>query len=471
EGLLEKNAYDIAKILETEIKYERKFKCNACDNYCPISVLNVNEHKYMFGGRCDKYANMRKKRVIDESQVNDYVQRRDDLLFKECAPEPGSLKIRKDIVVGIPRAFSVHTLYPLYSWFFHGLGVKTLLSANVAHEGTVRVESAYCFPAEIAHGAVQDSYDHDVDFLFVPHFKTMPSYEKDVHATVCPITQGLPYYIKKAFPEIPEEKYLSPVIHFKYGSAPVRDAFVQMAQQLGFSKAAGRDAFRTALAKQDDYFARSSALGQEALAEARKAKRPVIAIFGRPYNAFTPEANMGIPRKFTSRGYTVIPFDILPYEDKEIFPNMYWYYGQQDMKATRLIKEEDNIFLTWVTNFSCAPDSFMLHYLKWMMGIKPYLILELDSHSADAGVDTRVEAFLDIIDGYRSKITGRGDERYSNGLQVINNGKDPLQVVNQNTGEKISIQNNPRVKLLLSNMGRISTELTAAALRSHQVNA
>jgi predicted nucleotide-binding protein (sugar kinase/HSP70/actin superfamily) len=40
---------------------------------------------------------------------------------------------------------------------------------------------------------------------------------------------------------------------------------------------------------------------------------------------------------------------------------MYWYYGQQDMKAAALLKDEDNIFVTYVSNFSCAPDSFMLH--------------------------------------------------------------------------------------------------------------
>ncbi len=474
EGTLTKGEFDIDRILETEIAYERKFKCSACDNYCSVSVLNVNGNKYMFGGRCDKYANIRKKRVIDEGEVKNYVERRGDLLFKECAPAPGSLAVRRDmrdIVVGIPRAFSVHTLYPLYSWFFHELGVRTVLSTNVSHEGTVRVESAYCFPGEIAHGAVQDVSDHEVDFIFVPHFKTMPSYETGVHATICPITQALPYYIKKAFPEIPEEKFLSPVIHFKYGDSLVRDAFVEVAGRLGFGEAEGRKAFQIAVSKQGEYFRKASALGREALEEARKAKRPVIAVLGRPYNAFTPEANMGIPRKFTSRGYTVVPFDILPYEDKEIFPNMYWYYGQQDLKATRLIKEEDNIFLTWITNFSCAPDSFMLHYLKWMMGIKPFLILELDSHSADAGVDTRVEAFLDIIDGYRSKVSDTGEERYDNGLRFKGTGRGFFYVNNEITGEKIPVRNNPKVTLLLSNMGRLSTELTAASLRSENINA
>lgn len=33
----------------------------------------------------------------------------------------------------------------------------------------------------------------------------MDSYEKTAPANFCPITQSLPYYIRKAFPEIPEE--------------------------------------------------------------------------------------------------------------------------------------------------------------------------------------------------------------------------------------------------------------------------
>ena len=166
---------------------------------------------------------------------------------------------------------------------------------------------------------------------------------------------------------------------------------------------------------------RHARLGKTALAEARKAKRPVIALLGRPYNAFTTDANMGIPRKYTSRGYSIIPYDILPFDDESIYPNMYWYYGQQDMKTGVLLKNEDNIYITFISNFSCAPDSFLLHYLKWIMVTKPFLILELDSHTADAGVDTRIEAFLDIIEGYRSKFTDIKEARYDNGLRFINN--------------------------------------------------
>jgi predicted CoA-substrate-specific enzyme activase len=471
EGFLTKSCYKIEDILTTEIIYEKEFQCKACDNFCPIRVLNVNGTKYMFGGRCNKYANIRKKKVFNEKEVFDYIEMRNDILFKECAPNPDDLIRKKDFIVGIPRCFSIYTLWPLYSWFFHRLGVETALSSDISHDGTARVESNYCFPAEIAHGAVQDIFNRKTDYIFLPHFRDMESYEENAPASFCPITQSLPYYIKKAFPEIPEEKYLAPVVSFMYGTDKAAEPFIAMATGIGFGENEAKEAFTFAYEKQMECFNKFSELGKKAIEEARQAKRPVIAILGRPYNSFTPDANMGIPRKYTSCGYTVIPFDILPFEDQGIYPNMYWYYGQQDMKAAALIKNEDNIFITYISNFSCAPDSFMLHYLKWIMGIKPFLILELDSHTADAGVDTRIEAFLDIIEGYRSKLTDIRDERYDNGLRFINNPDEEIHIKNSITGEKIPIKNNPRVKLLLSNMGRLSAELVGAAIRGLGINA
>ena len=79
-------------------------------------------------------------------------------------------------------------------------GGQGLLAKDV-EDGVARAESSYCFPAEIAHGAVQDIVNKGTDYIIVPHFRDMPSYENDVHANFCPITQGLPYYLKKAFPE------------------------------------------------------------------------------------------------------------------------------------------------------------------------------------------------------------------------------------------------------------------------------
>ena len=469
DGLLPKASYDLAEMAAREIVYESVFQCKACENLCPIQVLNVGGAKYMFGGRCNKYTNLRKN--AKDIQVTDWVRERTELLYVRCAPDPADFRLKRDYIVGIPKCFSVHTLYPFYSWFFHQLGIKTFLSEEVDHEGVARAESTYCFPAEIAHGAVEDVWKKGADYIFLPHFRDMPSYEADVHANFCPITQALPYYIKKAFPDIPEEKILDVVVSFKFGRVKALEHFVKLGERLGIGGDEIARAFDAASAKQDEYFKKAAEMGRRALDEARKADKPVIALLGRPYNAYTADANMGIPRKFTTRGYTVIPFDILPFEDETIFSNMYWYYGQQDLKAAALIKNESNIYITYVSNFSCAPDSFILHYIKWMMGMKPFLILELDSHSADAGIDTRVEAFLDIIEGYRSKLTLLKEERYDNGLRFVNKKGEDIHLLDTKSGEKIPVWRSKRVKLLLSNMGELSTELMGAVLRGIGINA
>ncbi|POR05170.1 activase [Alkalispirochaeta sphaeroplastigenens] len=473
QGLLQSGNWALEKILATEIFEKGEFTCSACDNLCPVRILEVNGHRRFFGGRCSKYSNSGASPASGEAL--NYVDERNRLLFQEyAAPEHPAAPVAPGgevLTIGIPRTFSVHSLYPFYSWFFHTLGFRTVLSDGVERSGVARVESSYCFPAEIAHGAVQNVIDQEVDFVFTPHVRDMESCEESVHANFCPITQGLPYYIRKAFPDVPPERFLDVVVSFKHGPGKAREFFRRLALPLGVPEARIDQAFAQALEKQQAYWQAARDLGERALQEARQEERPVIALLGRPYNAFTSEANMGIPRKFTSRGHVVIPFDILPFEKQEIFPNMYWYYGQQDMKASALLKDEPNIYVTFISNFSCAPDSFLLHYLKWQMGTKPFLVLELDSHSADAGIDTRIEAFLDIVEGYASRRDSLTEERYDNGLRLVVPEKGDIVVHNSNTGQDIPVRNNRSVKLLLSNMGELGTELLAAVIRSRGINA
>ena len=81
-----------------------------------------------------------------------------------------------------------------------------------------------------------------------------------------------------------------------------------------------------------------------------------------------------------------------------------------------VIKENPNYFGLHITNFSCGADSFLEHFYKYIMEEKPYLILELDEHSAVAGMMTRLEAFRNVIrNSMRSaKIGLRPDLKVSN---------------------------------------------------------
>ena len=73
--------------------------------------------------------------------------------------------------------------------------------------------------------------------------------------------------------------------------------------------------------------------------------------------------------------------------------NMYWNYGRKVIAAARSIRDKPKLDLIYLTNFKCGPDSYIKHYVSEALG-RPFLILQFDEHSNDAGYITRCEAYL-----------------------------------------------------------------------------
>ncbi|MHC4804515.1 MAG: hypothetical protein ACYTFF_20775, partial [Planctomycetota bacterium] len=93
------------------------------------------------------------------------------------------------------------------------------------------------------------------------------------------------------------------------------------------------------------------------------------------------------------------------------------------------------------------------------MGSKPYLILEMDAHTADAGVQTRLEAFLDIIGNYRqTQARGRRDRTFTPS-RLVAGGR-----VARSNGEQVPLSD-PRVKLYFPNFSRYHARSLTMAVR------
>jgi Fe-S-cluster-containing hydrogenase component 2 len=69
--MAEEADYSIDHLLSRVIVDEREYRCQACENLCPIRVIKVDESRHHFGGRCNKYANLRKQIKIDEQAAVD----------------------------------------------------------------------------------------------------------------------------------------------------------------------------------------------------------------------------------------------------------------------------------------------------------------------------------------------------------------------------------------------------------------
>jgi predicted nucleotide-binding protein (sugar kinase/HSP70/actin superfamily) len=85
------------------------------------------------------------------------------------------------------------------------------------------------------------------------------------------------------------------------------------------------------------------------------------------------------------------------------FSAMFWGLGAQILRTARVVAANSNYFGLHLTNFGCGADSFVEHFYKFIMGDKAHLILELDEHSAAAGVMTRLEAYKNVIENSMQK--------------------------------------------------------------------
>ena len=52
-----------------------------------------------------------------------------------------------------------------------------------------------------------------------------------------------------------------------------------------------------------------------------------------------------------------------------------------------------------VCSATCGPDSFTGDLIRKRLNVrnKPYMSLSLEEHTADAGIETRLEAFVDML--------------------------------------------------------------------------
>jgi len=436
--------HDLLALTTPELKLVGRFTCGACKMACSIDRFEVAGRRFPFGGRCSLFENVWKRRSRT-AQAPDLVEQRSRMLFgskfKVQGFLPSSLLHPPSSVysplatrhsplttqpsIGIPRALTTHSLFPLYSTFFTDLGLEVVLS-NVDPRGELKSYSGFCFPAQIAHGALLDLAERGVGLVFLPHIVRMPQDNPCRDSYLCPVTQAGPYFLAKAFPDL---RFLSPLLDFTCGYE-ASSALVEMAvRELEMPRALAEQAWAAAVRAQTDVERALCEMGARALAQAVGTGKPAILLAGRSYNAFTPEGSQSVGKKLSSMGVTVIPADCLAPVGEG--PTV-WYAANQILNAVALARQHPNLFLLCVSNFSCTIDAFTHAMLASGLGSKPYLILEIDAHTADAGVQTRLEAFLDIVASYREMQASAGQPfnpcRLASDGQVIraNGARVPL---------------------------------------------
>jgi predicted CoA-substrate-specific enzyme activase len=394
----------------TKRKYELStFECQDCPNHCEIRKVTIEgDNPLFYGSRCEKYE-------IEEADkkhasIPDLFAWREKVLLRDHRPGHGTRG-----KIGIPQVLFFHELLPMWITFFQELGYEVELSSStnkkLIHNGVEKVVSETCFPVKVAHGHILDLVQKGAKRIFLPHVVNLwrtgiedPSAE----TFNCPYVQTLPYTVRAAFDfDALGVEVISPVIHLGKEKKPMRKSLKELASQLGLPYRKVWSAFERGLEAQRDFRSELLKKGDEVIASLKQGQRAMV-LTTRPYNGCDMGINLAIPQKMRNLGVLPIPLDMLPVEHLELpieFRKMYWKAGQRFLQAALYVKKDPRLFAVHITNFGCGPDSFISHFFRDLMSGKPYLQLEVDEHSADAGAITRLEAFLDSLENYRAPET------------------------------------------------------------------
>jgi predicted CoA-substrate-specific enzyme activase len=382
-----------------------RFVCQGCTNHCEIRRVKIEGEKksLYYGGRCEKYETDDRKKVANN--IPNLFSKRTEMLMEGFVEKESW----KSTSIGIPRALMVfYQQFPFWRTFFEQLGFTVVISKesdkSLVTKSLETITTETCLPVELMHGHVIDLIEKGVDFIFLPFI--VNGKQKEGNNTFncnCPWIQTYPFMIKAALRgKVDESKLLIPTLHFRFFErALLKEMTEYFNEKFGIDKTEIRKAVIFADKVQVLFEKRLIEYGKEILSTIPENCRPVV-LLGRPYNGTDQHLNLGLVEKLINQNVMPIPLDMLdlsPYNIFTNYRNMYWPNGQKLIAAAQLVAKNEKLHAVYISNFRCGPDSFIWHYVTEELKGKPFLHLEIDEHSADAGMITRIEAFLDSLKG------------------------------------------------------------------------
>ncbi|MDD4588009.1 MAG: acyl-CoA dehydratase activase-related protein [Heliobacteriaceae bacterium] len=335
--------------------------------------------------------------------------------------------------VGIPQTLTYFEFYPLYCTFFRELGFEVVTSGEttkpVMDQGILYTVTDSCIPIKLMHGHVAE-LAKTCDAIFVPRFVRITGEEFE---TFCPKFLGLPDMLNASIPKLP--LLISPKVDlYRWPRLGLLKLAQAVGDQLGKKGLGVYRALVKALRVQTEFrrLVSQGLLPPEAIAVVNKywqegdslvspveaeMVRPeakirgveahpiTLGVVGFPYTLYDNFINSSLLNKLCSLGVkTYTPEMVSPAklaeQAKGLPKPMFWYFSNRVYRAARYLLVNKKIDgLIHVTAFGCGPDAMAdkLIELEAKQHGFPFMSLCIDEHTGEAGLNTRLEAFVDML--------------------------------------------------------------------------
>ncbi|MGI5837567.1 MAG: acyl-CoA dehydratase activase-related protein [Chloroflexota bacterium] len=325
------------------------------------------------------------------------------------------------IKVGIPRALLYYQQYPLWRTFFEELGAETVVSPKttrgILSAGSAVVVAETCLPTKIFCGHCA-ALGNSVDFIFIPSVKSV---EPNVYN--CSKFVGLPDLVRQTGKEI------APVVDIEVdvnqGLRKVRDELHRVGKRFTRLPWKIDKALDRALTVDQQYQAimRNGLTPPEAIehlfpdqkytpSTVRSSRNTllatrelVVALIGHPYNIYDEFVNHNLIGRLLAMNIRLVTPEMISLDGLNegislLVGKPYFTYEREVIGAGGYYLKGGVDGIISVVAFGCGPDSLMIDLVTRAAKRqykKPLMNITIDEHTAEAGLVTRLEAFVDML--------------------------------------------------------------------------
>jgi predicted nucleotide-binding protein (sugar kinase/HSP70/actin superfamily) len=327
--------------------------------------------------------------------------------------------------IGIPRALLYYQYFPMWKTFFKELGGEVVVSppttkAMIA-SGASRVVADTCLPVKVFLGHVL-SLIGKCDYIFIPTIRSLKS-----NIYNCSKFLGLPDMTRAVITECPP--ILDAIIDMNKGMRNIYRAIDTLGRYFTRNtseiKRASLDAWQVHLnyrqLMSDRGFTPPEAMERipgldkaensplrtetETCSGSPASTQPAIALIGHPYLLYDDYLNHRLIHRLEQAGNRVLTPEMLTSDQLEsasvkLAGTTYWTYGEEVVGAGEHYLQDGTDGIIGILTFGCGPDSLMMEMVRRRankLGTTPFMSLVLEEHTAETGMITRLEAFLDMI--------------------------------------------------------------------------
>ena len=295
--------------------------------------------------------------------------------------------------IGIPRALLYYRYHVLWNTFFQELGIETVISPHtnktLMDAGSHYAIDENCLSSKLFFGHVS-ALEGKCDAVFVPR---IANYGKD--GVMRSRFEGLYDMAVNTFRDH-DIDFVTCNVDIQQ-KCPEEQAYIMLGVSLGASKSKAREAYQKSY--QAWQAAQKAHIAEE---EARlHDDRIKILVVGHSYNLYDEYIGKPILKGIEQLDAVPICSDAVDLKQAQenslnICKSVPWIMSRELLGSiAKYHNDVDGIIL--LTAFPCGPDSMINEMIIRRIKDRPILNLLLDSQDGNAGIETRLESFIDII--------------------------------------------------------------------------